>query len=236
MKKIILLLAFVYLFSNELIFYCGMTMRKPMREIADIFEKENSVKVKMVVGGSKSLLEKIETLKNADLYLPGSQSYILKHKDLFKQYKYIGYNQLALIVKKNNPKSINSVNDLKKRNLIIVMCNPELSSCGKASKKFLKKDFNTIYFKACDIVLDSKPLNNAVKKSADAGLNWKATAKWPGNRQFLDVIDIGAKKKELLLSIPKYTNNYKLAIKFLDLATSEKGKRIMKKYGFLDEQ
>ena len=55
------------------------------------------------------------------------------------------------------------------------------------------------------------------------------------NQKFLESIDIGAKRKQLLLSIPKWSKNYKLAKKFLDLASSKKGKEIMKKYGFLDE-
>lgn len=116
------------------------------------------------------------------------------------------------------------------------MCNPELSSCGKAAKKFLKKDFLNFYFNACSIVLDSRSLNEAVKNYADAGLNWGATSKWPENKKFLDTIDIGAKKKKLLLAIPIYTKQYDLALKFLNLATSKRGEKIMKKYGFLDEK
>jgi len=233
-KKAILVIFFInILFANELLFYCGATMREALKEITALFEKKYNVKIKFIVGGSKSLLDKIKILKKGDLYLPGSESYILKNKDLFLDYKYIGYNKLALIIKKNNPKSIKGLDDLFKRDdLVIVLCNPELSSCGRATKKLLKEKFLYLYFKASKIVLDSKNIVFCVARYADVGISWRATA----ISDKLDYIDINSPTKKLYLSIIKYTNNYKLAKKFLEFATSKEGKKIMTKYGFLDEK
>ena len=238
MKKAILVIFFINtLFANELLFYCGTTMREALKDIATLFEKKYNVKIEFIIGGSKSLLDKIKILKKGDLYLPGSESYILKNENLFLDYKYIGYNKLALIVKKGNPKNINGLEDLFKRDdLMIILCNPELSSCGKATKKLLKERFLYLYFKSCAIVLDSKDLGFCVKRYADVGLSWRATATSKANKSKLDYIDINSPKKKLYLSIIKYTNNYKLAKKFLEFVISKKGKEIMKKYGFLDEK
>ena len=165
MKKMILLIFFInVLFAAELLFYCSAAMVDALKDIATLFEKKHNVKIKFIIGGSKSLLSKIKVLKKGDLYLPGSESYILKNRDLFLDYKYIGYNKLALIVKKNNPKNIKGLDDLFERDdLMIVLCNPELSSCGKAAKNFLKDRFLYLYFKSCSIVLDSKDISFCVK-------------------------------------------------------------------------
>ena len=238
MKKIILIILFINILAgNELLFYCGTTMRDALKEIATLFEQKHNVKIKFIIGGSKSLLDKIKILKKGDLYLPGSESYILKNKDLFLDYKYIGYNKLALIVKKNNPKNIKGLDDLFKRDdLMIVLCNPELSSCGKATKKLLKERFLSLYFKACEVVLDSKDISFCIKRCADVGISWRATVTSKTNKNKLEYVDINSPKKKLYLSIIKYTNNYKLAKEFLEFVASKQGKEIMKKYGFLDEK
>jgi len=193
MKNLLLiLLGVILLEAKTLIFYCGITMRKPMQEIAKEFESKYKTKIKIIPGGSKSLLLTIKKNKNADLYLPGSEGYILSNKTMFVDYKYVGFNKLAIVVKKNNPKKIISLQDLEKEHVRVVLCNHKLSSCGKEAKKVLsKKDkFWKIFDKSIDIALDSRPLNKMVKNYADAGLNWQATISWEDNEKYLTAIPI----------------------------------------------
>ena len=234
MRYIILfLLILIIAEAKTLIFYCGITMRKPMQEIAKKFEKIYKTQIKIIPGGSKSLLLTIKKNKNADLYLPGSEGYILSNKDMFIEYKYVGFNKLSLVVKKGNPKQIKSLNDLQKDNIKVVLCNHKLSSCGKEAKKVLSKKnmFWEIFDKSIDIALDSRPLNQMVKKYADAGLNWQATISWENNSKYLASIPIKeAKKHNLLLAVTKCSKNKKEALKFMNFAYKEQ--KIMKKYGF----
>ena len=46
--------------KKELLIYCGITMIRPMREIADIIEKQEDIKVIIIKGGSGNLLRSIE--------------------------------------------------------------------------------------------------------------------------------------------------------------------------------
>jgi len=240
MKKIIFAVILIgnFVLANELVFYCGITMRKPMDKLARIFEKTHNVKINIIPGGSKALLNTIKYSKKGDLYLPGSEGYVLKNKNLFVEYKEIGYNQLGLIVKKGNPKNIKRLDDLLRDDVRVVLCNYKLSSCGKETKKILTKYkgkdfFYSIVDKCIEIVLDSRPLNDMVKNCADVGPNWKATAKWGENRKYLEIIDIPfAKKHKLLLAVVKYSKNKKLAKEFLKFVASSKGEKIMKEFGF----
>jgi len=234
MRVFFILLIALNLYAQNLIFYCGITMSKAMREIADNFEKEYNVKIEIIPGGSKSLLQTIKNTKKGDLYLPGSESYILKNKNLFTDYKYIGYNQLALIVKKGNPKQIKTINDLLRNDVRVVLCNYKLSSCGKETKKVLKNKFWSVYDKSIEIVLDSTPLNEMVQTCADVGPNWKATLKRKNFAKTLEAIPIkNAKKHNLYLAVLQYSHNKQLALKFMKYAAKQD--KILKKYGFRDE-
>lgn len=78
-----------------LIFYCGTTMVKPIKEMAKIIEKKHNCIIKISQGGSKDLYNALKFSQRGDLYLPGSNSYRVNNlKDgLLKQSVDIGYNQ-----------------------------------------------------------------------------------------------------------------------------------------------
>jgi len=203
MKKIIFLaILSAFLFAkDELLFYCGITMVKPMSVIAKIIEKKDNVKIKIIQGGSGDLYDSLSSSKKGDLYLPGSDSYIKKHiKEGFLGYrKYIGYNQIALFVQLNNPKHIKSLQDLTRDDLSIALGNPETCSMGKATQKVLKKyggeDFlNSVEDNIVLYAADSRDFNQMLKnKKIDTGLNWRATAFFPENRGKISVIKIDEK-------------------------------------------
>ena len=89
MKKLLFLfLILTSLFSEPILkFYCGATMSKAMRELANRFETQNNVKIVIIKGESGKLYKKIVTTKDADLYLPGAQVYITNDKDGLFTYK-----------------------------------------------------------------------------------------------------------------------------------------------------
>jgi molybdate transport system substrate-binding protein len=216
------------LFAKELIFYCGITMAKDMREIADEFEKKEKVKIEIIPGASKELLLTIKKSKSGDLYLPGAAKYVLKNKNLFINYKPVGYNQLVLVEYKDANYTLNDLFSIKAP---FVLCNYETSSCGKITKKFITKKyglktFDKLFDNAVEIAMDSKPLNNLIANNHNfAGLNWKGSVK----NKNLKTKDIGAKKTLLLLAVVKYSKNVKMAKKFVDYVYKNK---LLKKKGF----
>ena len=227
-----------------LIFYCGTTMVKPIEEIAKIIEKKYNCKIKISQGASKDLYDSLKYSKIGDLYLPGSKSYRDNNlKDGFlKDAVSIGYNQAAIFIQKNNPKNISSLEDFLNPKLSSILCNPKAGSIGKMSKKiFLKykgeKFFEEAYDNALEIGTDSRNLNKAMlEKRADLTINWKATATWPENKKYIDIIEIDEKyapKKKLVISLLSFSKNKKIAKAFMEFASSQEGKKIMKKYDFL---
>ena len=90
--------------------YCGITMVRPMTEIAQLFEKRENIKINISQGGSEDLYQAAKKSGIGDWYLPGEPTFRAKHlpEGLLGDYVTVGQNQMALIVQKGNPKQVKS--------------------------------------------------------------------------------------------------------------------------------
>jgi len=227
----------------QLLIYCGITMIKPMRAIADILEQQENCEVIISKGGSGNLYKAIRNNRVGDLYLPGSDSYINKCKQdgLVIESVHVGYNMPALMVQKGNPKNLdNDLNNLTRSDLYVVMGNPESGSIGKITAKILKKKgiFDDVLKNTRELTTDSKNLAKAlVDKRADLVINWFAVSTWPEYRPYITTISIApeyAQKKKLILALLTISKEKKLARKFMALASSKQGREIFNRYGLYD--
>lgn len=228
--------------KQEILVYCGITMVKPISQIAQIIEKQENCKIIIVQGGSEDLYESIVKSKTGDLYLPGSKLFYDNHfaEGILLENQIVGYNQLALMVQKGNPKNIKpDVRELLNPQLKTMIGNYETGSVGKETEQQLKKIgiYEQVFQNAATIAADSRDMNKyLIKKEVDLILNWKATGFFEDTRNEIDVIAVSDSlfpKKPILITKVKYSKNIKLAQKFIDFAVSEKGKAIFKYYGFL---
>lgn len=129
--------------EKEILIYCGITMIKPMSEIAAIVEKQENCKIKITKGGSGNLLKSILYNKTGDLYLPGSEKYFniieTEHKGLVTEKVMVGHNIAVIMVQKGNPKGITAdLSNLADNNYGVVIGNPDSGSIGKETKKILQ--------------------------------------------------------------------------------------------------
>jgi molybdate transport system substrate-binding protein len=227
----------------ELLLYCGITMVRPMTEIARQFEAHENVKINIAQGGSEDLYQSLKKSGQGDLYLPGEPTYRSKYlgEGLLGEHVTVGYNQLALVVKKGNPKAVKGdPKELLRKDLSIIIGNAESGSVGKETKDVL--DTVGLYQKVLDASLylapDSRVLNIAMKKGeADAILNWRATAFFPDNIATVDVIDLSpklAKPQALILNLLTFSKNKDVSRRFMAYAAGEQGQAIFRKWGFLD--
>jgi molybdate transport system substrate-binding protein len=228
---------------KELIVYCGITMVKPISEIARIVEKEKGCTIKVIKDGSGTLLKMIENSKQGDLYLPGADSYIkqAESKGLIGDKAWVGYNKAALIVAKGNPLRIgNDPAQVTDKKFKVVLANPELGSIGREAELVLKRRGityeqlkNVVYFTS-----DSKDtMKSIIDKEADLTINWYATSLWPENADKVDAIVMDEKyapKDKLVLAVLKVSQQQEIAKYFLDYAKSAAGQKIFTTHGFLN--
>ncbi len=182
--------------KHQMLIYCGITMVHPMREIADIVEKERGVKIAISQGGSEDLYQSLKASKVGDLYIPGSESYRSKHlnEGLLGDYVHVGYNKAALFVAKGNPKKIDDrVENLARKDLAVVIVNPESGSIGRETKLILDEIgiFDKVFENSSFLTTASRNLNQALKSGeADLVMNWRATGFFAENVGHMYVIDI----------------------------------------------
>lgn len=249
-KKLIILLLIIFsttsLFSKErkeLLFYIGITMVKPVNELAKNFEKIHKCKINILQGGSQDLYNSIKMSKKGDIYLPGSLVYRERNlKDgILLDGKFVGYNKLSFLVKKGNPINIKaSLDELTNENLRVVLGNASSGSVGNATKKLLKSygNYKEAMLNAVFLAPDSRNLNKAIiEDKADLIVNWHATSFWGSNLESIDAITLDEsliKKAKLVFNLLSFSENKELSRKFLEYAASKEGREIFHKYGFLD--
>lgn len=233
----------IYANKPILILYSGVTVIKPMKEIAKIIENRYNCIIKVSQGSSEDLYRSLKYSKKGDLYLPGSESYRINNlKDGYLlDSKEIGFNQAAIFVKKGNPLKIKNLDQFINKDIKTALCDPYTGSIGEETKKiFLKyKDenfLNNAYDNSLIIGTDSRDLNRIlIKEDIDMTINWQATALWPENKDYIDIIPLPKElisRKKLVISLLSFSKNKDIAQAFINFCASKKGQEIMKKYGF----
>jgi len=231
--------------KKELLFYIGITMVKPINELAENFKKMHNCDIKILQGGSQDLYDSLSSSKKGDLYMPGSITYRNKYlKDgLLQDAVFVGYNKASLVVQKGNPKNIQSdLNILTNPDYRVVLGNAESGSIGNETKKVLTLfgNYEEAMLNAVFLATDSRTLTKALKENeADVVINWYATVFWDGNSEFVEAIPIDekyAKKAILTLNLLKSSKYPDLTKEFMKYASGKEGREVFKKYGFLDEE
>ncbi|MDS4013932.1 MAG: substrate-binding domain-containing protein [Candidatus Accumulibacter sp.] len=229
----------------ELLLYCGITMVRPMSEIVQAFEKRENVRITLAQGGSEDLYQSAKKASVGDLYLPGEPTYRDKylHEGLLGEFALVGYNQLAILVPKGNPKNVKGdPRELLRKDLVVSIGNASSGSVGKESKDILDelRIYQKVVAAAAFLAPDSRGLNNALKKGeADAVLNWRATGYFADNVGVLDVIDLDpklAKPQALLLNLLTFSRHKEIARRFIAFTAGDEGQAIFRKHGFLDNR
>jgi molybdate transport system substrate-binding protein len=231
--------------QREMLIYCGITMVRPITEIARIFEKKEDVEIIISQGGSEDLYRSLKKTGQGDLYLPGEASYREAYlgEGLLGDYVNVGYNQAALVVAKGNPRQVKpDLNELLRGDLKISIGSPESGSIGYHTRKVLQSVgiYDKVVEKAVFLEGDSRNLNGALRRGeVDLILNWRATAFFPDNIERMEVIDLDphlAKLEPLLLTVLNFSKYPDLARRFMEDAASPEGQAIFRKYGFTDNQ
>jgi len=229
--------------SRELLIYCGITMIKPVADIARIIERQEGCRITITKGGSGNLLRSIRVNRVGDLYLPGSESYMetARQEGLVSETVFVGYNKAALMVREGNPRGISSdLASLADPDYYVVIGDPDSGSIGRETRRILERRgiFPEVAANARRLTTDSKDLARMLRDGeADLVVNWYATSTWPENAPYLDALPIDeryAARKRLVLGLLRCSRHPDIAGKFMAYAASEEGRRLFGTYGLYD--
>ncbi|MGP8337705.1 MAG: molybdate ABC transporter substrate-binding protein [Methanosarcinaceae archaeon] len=224
---------------QSLMVYCGAGMREPMDEIGLLFKEKYGVSVDCNYLGSGHLLNQIELAQVGDVYQPGAMYYldIARNKSLIGYEKIVAYHVPVIAVPKGNPANITCLADLGKPGVKLAMGDPEACAIGKVGTNILEKngikdavEKNTIARGATVNAL----IVYVSTVDVDAAITWKESVLlapdktdivWiPDNENIIKTIPIG---------VLAFSENKESARSFVDFVTSDEGKAIYKKYGFV---
>ncbi|MFQ3676192.1 MAG: molybdate ABC transporter substrate-binding protein [Endomicrobiia bacterium] len=249
MKKILfLIIIFLSLnlysktLNKELYFFCGAAVKVPMEEIIKNYQQKTGIKINVIYGGSGTLLSQMELSKKGDVYLAGSPDYIIigEQKNLLQKNsdKLVTYLVPAIIVPKNNPKKIYTLDDLTKKGVRIGIGNPETVCLGLYGiellehNNLLEKVFPNIvtFAKSCE---DTAMLT--VLNKVDAIIGWDVFESW--NSDKVEWIKIDKNKISRIsyipIAIPVFVKDKNLAENFINYVLSKEGQDVFKKWGYI---
>lgn len=125
--------------SKGVMLFCAASNRAVIEEIRSDYVEEYGISVEVQYGASQTLLSSLEVSGAGDLYLPADDSFleIAGEKGLIAEVLPIARMQGVIAVKKGNPKSIKTLQDLLREDVRFVQASPDAAAIGKLARAIL---------------------------------------------------------------------------------------------------
>lgn len=227
--------------GEELLVYCGAANKPPMEKIAAMFEQKTNTSVRLIYGGSGTLLSQLEITGRGEIYLPGSPDYIsrgMRKGLLIKESdRIVAYLVPAIITPAGNPAGITGLRDLARKGVRVGIGNPETVCLGLYGIELLSYNDmlqavmgNVVTFGASC----SKTANLAAMGKVDAILGWRVFHFWnPEEMEFIPIDpDSIPRLSHISIAIPSVTRNARLSGEFISFVLSEEGRGIYRSFGY----
>lgn len=226
--------------DDALVMYCAAGIKPPVAAAAAQFaEEEFGIPVHLQYGGSGTLLSNLQVAKKGDLYLAADTSYIeIAHeKGLLDEAISVARMHPVIMVKKGNPKKIQSIDDLLKADVTFALANPDAASIGKLTKKKLTEagkwdavSRSARVFKPTVSEISSDVLLGAV----DAAIVWDATVnQHPEKASMVDVPEFSGTIKNVTVGVLNSSDKPQKALMFARyLQAPEKGQKQFAENGY----
>lgn len=219
-----------------LLVYSGAGLKKPMTEIAKVFEEENGIKVEYVFAGSTQLLSQIELSGKGDVFIVGSKKVYeaSEEKELTYPSKEVAYHNPTIGVPKGNPANITSLEDLAKPGIKVILGDEEANAIGQTSQKLIEKTGLTgindnVVSKTATV---NEILVHLESKNADAAIITEDSAFGNENIETISIPEDINIQQIIPVGALKDSNNLDEANLFVDFVSSDEGKAIFEEYGF----
>ncbi|MBN2474787.1 MAG: substrate-binding domain-containing protein [Pirellulales bacterium] len=224
--------------SDEILILCGSSFRPPMERLVAMYQDQTGKRVALSFGGSEDHLPNVKAKKAGDVYVTHTP-YIQYTRDagaLLREVE-VGFLAPVLVVTKGNPKQIQTIEDLARPGLEVVLPNPEYSTCGEMVDKLLeKKQIKDAVRKNVGSALmkhHSEIGNHLKLGTREAGIMWNGVA-----HNYLDAIDVVPAPyeydEEIRVAVMglSYSKNIKAVEPFLDFVEAH-GKDVFAEFGYL---
>ncbi len=224
--------------GQPLLFFCAASNRAVMEAIRTEYEAEFDREVQIQYGASQTLLSSLEVSKAGDLYLPADDSYIklAREKELVAEVLPIAKQQIVIAVKKGNPKSIKTFDDLLRDDVRVVQATPDAAAVGRIAKELLGQqglwdalDKATTAYRGTV----TEVANDITVGAADAGLVYDAVLHTYEDLEFVELPEFEQGASQIAISVIKGTKQPQAALHFARYVSAvDRGLKRYAEFGF----
>ena len=243
---VVLIIASIGTFSSlsqkPVVVFAGSASKPVLEDAVDTFRSETGIDVELRLGSSGTMLSQMKISKTGDLYIPGSDDYMMRAIEAgvvdAETVKVLAYLIPAIIVQEDNPKNITSLEDLAKSEVTIGIGDPQSVCVGEYAFSILEYnniadevDENIIvYAESC-----SKLASLITTGSVDAVIGWRVFTDWnPEKTEVITIKPEGIPKiAGIVGAVSTYSENREDAIEFLKFLSSQDGQEIFVKYEYV---
>jgi len=228
--------------ESGLSIFAAAGAKPPLDEICSKFGEQCENRVEINYGGGGEVLNQMILSRSGDVYIAPEQRFM--EMALNKQaiepetIKNIAYMVPVIAVKKGNPKNLASLDDLAKPGISVAVTRVETTLLGKYAPEIFEKAGLAEAIENNIVTEAARPdniLTMLVMGQVDAGITWHFY-----QTQAPDQIEIIFLPPEQLTGIgvmqaavSVYNNDKEMAQQFIDFMTSEDGKTIFSRHGYL---
>ena len=221
--------------DTSLTVFAAASLTDSFNELGRQFEAEHSgVTVNFNYGGSSGLVQQLTEGAPADVFASADTKNMAKLTDAGRadgDPRTFATNTLTVVVPADNPAGIESLDDLQREGVALVVCAPEVP-CGNATRKV--EAANGIDLKPVseeNAVTDV--LGKVTSGQADAGIVYVTDAKSAGDKVgTVELPKADAAVNDYPIVTLKDSGNPQLARQFEELVTGEKGRQVLREAGF----
>ncbi len=211
--------------SDELLMFCAAGARSAIEPIVQRYADEYGVTVRVQYGGSNTLLSQIEVSSIGDLFLAADDNYtrLAKEKGLVAETLPVATQRPVIIVKSDNPKRIESMDDLLRKDVRVAVGNPDQTAVGKVMRKMLTASGHWDRF--AEHVQVMKPTVNDVANdveigSVDAGIVWDTIAALHPKLTVVHTPELDAGQAHITLGVMTASKSPTSALRFARYLTA----------------
>lgn len=226
--------------TPQILLYSGAMLRPAIERTIENFEKREGVRITPVYNGCGILVSQMKAGENPDAYFSCDVKFMDMVEDRFLDSTTVSANEMVILVRKGNPKSIHTLADLSKPDLGLGFAHPEKSALGFLTKWLLEDEglYSDIVASG-NLKLDSPTgdfLVNQIKTGALDGVivyrsNALASASTEDDCEIVDIDRPNAVAHQPW-AIGKNSNHKHLLNRLYDAAISEEGKENFLTHGF----
>ncbi len=231
--------------AAELELFAGSASKPAVQELVALFEAETGHDVTLFLGSSGNLLSQMKISRRGDIYFPGSPDYMERARRdgliLAGAERIVAYLIPAINVPAGNPKRIAGLEDLARADVRVAIANPRHVCVGLYAVEVIEgaglgdEIRSTLmgYTESC-----AKTASMVALGAADAVVGWRVFESW--NPERIETVPLAPESLPRIGYIPIAVTTLSQSVgpakEFIELACSERGKKIFEKWGYITRE